>query len=160
MTPVPSRFRRPKFSSPVCVGRSTPASTSPPAERSFKRSCAESSSTLRVRASRDRRRSSLSTPSPARVHLLPVVIELERDGVVLLAQELHRALEHVLGRACHPHGIALDLRLQLGKLVAHQFGDRLRYFLVDPLLELRRLTDGSLRRRFDLAEVEDLRREA
>src|SRR5581483_11744450 len=97
---------------------------------------------------------------PASVHVLPVVVELEWDRVILLAQELHRALEHILRRARDTHGIPLDLRLQLRELVAHQPGNRLRQLLVDPLTELRRLADRPLRGRLDLAEVEDLGREA
>jgi len=57
---------------------------------------------------------------------LPVVLELERNGLVQGAQAPHDALQVVLALPGHPDGIALDLRLDLRELVPDQLGDLLR----------------------------------
>ena len=57
---------------------------------------------------------------------LPVVLELEGHGLVELAQPADDPLELVPALAGHADGVALDLRLDLGELVADQLADLLR----------------------------------
>ena len=58
--------------------------------------------------------------APGIVDLLAVVLELERDGLVELAQPHDDPLQLVLALAGHADGVALDLRLDLRELVADQ----------------------------------------
>ena len=58
--------------------------------------------------------------------LSAVVLELERDGLVQLAEAGDDSLEIVAALAGDAHRVALDLRLDLRKLVADQLRDPLR----------------------------------
>jgi hypothetical protein len=85
---------------------------------------------------------------------------LERHRLVEVAQARDDSLEVVTALARHAHRISLDLRLDLGKLVADQFRDALGDLVVqatakpDPLANL--VSAGLL----GLAPFKDLEREA
>src|SRR5262245_59276314 len=90
---------------------------------------------------------------------LPVVLELERDRLVELTQSRDDLLQLVLALARDANGVALDLRLALGKLVADELGDALRDVLGQALAQPDDLADLVPTRRLHLAPVEDLQRE-
>src|SRR5215210_4144517 len=91
---------------------------------------------------------------------LPVVLELERNRHVFeLTQPDDHLLEVVAALARDPHGIALDLWLDLRKLFADQLADLLRELVIEPAAERDRLANLVAARGLDLAPVEDLQRQ-
>ena len=74
---------------------------------------------------------------------LSVVLELQRDRVVELAQEADHCLQVVLALGADAHRIALDRRLGLGELVADPLGQLLGLLAGQPPLQADVLTDGA-----------------
>src|SRR3970282_2706116 len=75
-----------------------------------------------------------SGPAPSGPGASCVALELERHGVLLplLAQPGDHFLQVVLALAADAHGVALDLRLHPGVVVADEHGDLLRQLLRQP----------------------------
>src|SRR5882672_4896374 len=90
---------------------------------------------------------------------LPVVLELERNGLVELAQPDDHPLELVLALARHANGIALDARLDLRELVADELRESLGEGVVEAAPELDHLAHLVAAGGLDLAPVEDLQRQ-
>src|SRR3954453_16331559 len=88
-----------------------------------------------------------------------VVLELQRNREVELAQTGDDALEVVAALAGHAHSVALDLRLDLRELVPDQLRDLLRDLLRQPSAQSDRLTDLVAASLLDLAPIEDLERQ-
>ena len=89
-----------------------------------------------------------------------VVLELQRDGQVELAQAGDDALEVVPALAGDADGVTLDLRLDLRELVPDQLGDLLGDLLGQPATQADPLADLVAAGLLDLAPVEDLERQA
>src|SRR3954464_8861591 len=96
---------------------------------------------------------------PARGGLSAVVLELQRDGKIEIAQSGDDALEIVTALAGHADGVTLDLRLDLRDLVPDEFGDLLRDLLRQPAAQPDRLADLVAAGFLHLAPVEDLERQ-
>ena len=94
---------------------------------------------------------------------LAVVDELQRHRPVAILfrfpQQLDRGLQLVFVLARDAHGVALNLRLELGQTVANQFGDLAREVLRQPLAQRRGLPHGAFRGLLDASVVEDLGRQ-
>ena len=88
-----------------------------------------------------------------------IVLELERNGLIELAQAGDDLLELVLALARDADGVALDLRLDLGELVADELGDPLGELVGQAAPQLDLLADLVAAGRLDLAPVEDLERQ-
>jgi enoyl-CoA hydratase/carnithine racemase len=104
-----------------------------------------------------------SAPSigrPSRGGRSAVVLELERDCQIELAQSGDDALEVVAALAGHADGVTLDLRLDLRELVPDQLGDLLGDLLRQASSEADPLADLVAARFLHLAPVEDLERQA
>src|SRR6185437_8496331 len=68
---------------------------------------------------------SFRAPSP----LSPaIVLELQRHGEIFAFQESDDRLQIVAALGRHSHGIALNGRFDLGKIVAHELRDLFRQF--------------------------------
>src|SRR5262245_27157713 len=89
-----------------------------------------------------------------------IVLELERDCQIELAQPGDDALQVVAALAGHADGVTLDLRLDLRELVPDQLRDLLGVLLRQPASQADVLADGVATGLFHLAPIEDLEREA
>src|SRR5665811_1867980 len=91
---------------------------------------------------------------------LAVVGELERDGLVELAQPRDHLLEVVLALGAHTDGVALDLSLRLRELVPQDLRDLPGEVVREAAPQGHVLADLHPAGLFDRAPVEDLERKA
>src|SRR5829696_3613749 len=90
---------------------------------------------------------------------LPVVLELERDGLVELTEPADHLLQLVPTLARDPDRIALDARLDLGELVPDLLHELPREVVRKAALEADLLAHLAAARRHHLAPLEDLERQ-
>src|SRR3954453_20751590 len=90
-----------------------------------------------------------------------VILELERDRIALrfLAQTRNDPLELVPALAADPDGVALDLALHLGKVIAQHLADLLGQVFGQTPPQADLLADGVAAGGLDRAPLEDLERE-
>src|SRR3954447_8024407 len=87
-----------------------------------------------------------------------VILELERDRITLrfLAQARDDPLQLVPALAADPDGVALDLALHLGKVIAQHLADLLGQVFGEPPPQADLLANGVAAGGLDRAPVEDL----